>query len=360
MDLLSLISTLTETSGISGQENRIRDLVKSTWLPYVDEVKVDTLGNVIATKFGSGEEPRDRVMLAAHMDEIGLMVSRIRGSFLSVVPVGGVDLRLLLGQPIMVHGQRELPGVVGSRPPHILSKGERNKSVPFEDLVVDTGLEEEEVNKLVRVGDMVSFRQPMVKLMGDRFGGKALDNRLSVAAIAACLEEMQTRTHVWDIVAVATVQEAVTMRGATTGAYGVNPTIGIAVDVTFGKGPGVDASESFELGKGPTIGYGPNNHPAVHQALVVAAKAIELPHHIEAMPRGSGTDAWAMEVTRAGLPTGVVSIPIRNMHMPVEIASLKDVERCGRLIAEFIANLDANFKTGKLIWNDGETEEKQA
>ncbi|MCK4832055.1 MAG: M20/M25/M40 family metallo-hydrolase, partial [Anaerolineales bacterium] len=171
-------------------------------------------------------------------------------------------------------------------------------------------------------------------------------------AIAVCLEALQSRTHSWDVFAVATVQEEETMGGAMTSTYGVEPDVGIAVDVTHGDGPGISDAEAFPLGKGPTIGYGPSNHPGVHQELVDAAKAIELPYHVEAMPRGGGTDAWAMEVVRSGVPTGVVSIPIRHMHMPVEVVAVKDIERAGRLLAEFVTRLDESFLTERLAWDN--------
>jgi len=357
MDLIPLLKKLTETAGISGFEQAIRDEVIAAWSPLVDEVKSDTLGNLIALKRGSGVEPRRKLMLAAHMDEIGLMVTQIKGSFLSITEVGGVDRRLLLGQLVLVHGRRELPGVIGSRPPHILKEEEKDKLVPWDKLVVDVGLPAEEVAELVRVGDLISFRQELRELMNGRIAAKALDNRASVAAVAVCLEALQSRAHQWDVVAVATVQEEETLGGVITSAYGVEPEVGIAVDVTFGKGPGSGEEGTLPLDKGPAIGYGPNNHPGVHQGLVEAAKAIELPYQIDPMPRGSGTDAWMMEVSRSGVPTGVVGIPIRNMHMPVEVAAVKDIERTGRLLAEFAARLDEEFVTEKLAWDQEAAEE---
>jgi endoglucanase len=362
MEIISLLETLTRTAGLSGFEQTIRREVRAAWGSHVDEMRTDTLGNLIALKRGSigmgdagrgGPGPsRLKVMLASHMDEIGLMVTRIRGSFLSITEVGGVDQRLLLGQPVLVHGRRELPGVIGSRPPHILTAGERDKLVPWDELIVDVGLPAEEVAELVRIGDVISFRQELRELMSGRVSAKALDNRASIAAIAVCLEALQSRTHSWDVFAVATVQEEETMGGAMTSTYGVEPDVGIAVDVTHGDGPGISDAEAFPLGKGPTIGYGPSNHPGVHQELVDAAKAIELPYHVEAMPRGGGTDAWAMEVVRSGVPTGVVSIPIRHMHMPVEVVAVKDIERAGRLLAEFVTRLDESFLTERLAWDN--------
>jgi endoglucanase len=159
------------------------------------------------------------------------------------------------------------------------------------------------------------------------------------------------------VVAVATVQEEETMGGARTGAFRLQPDVSIAVDVTQAEGPGVSREEAMALDKGPAIGYGPNNHPGLHRALVESAKAIELRYQVEPMPRGGGTDAWAMEVVRAGVPTAVVCIPLRNMHMPVELVAVSDVERTGRLLAEFAGRLDDKFIEKYLAW-DRDTEEE--
>jgi putative aminopeptidase FrvX len=351
MDTIPLLKRLTEAAGISGFEKAIRDEVTAIWSPLADEIRTDTLGNVIAIRHGSGVEPRHKLMLAGHMDEIGLMVTRIREGFLSITAVGGIDRRLVLGQPVLVHGRRDLPGVIGSRPPHLLGAAERGKLVSWDDLVVDVGLPAEEVAQFVRIGDLISFRQSLRELIDGRVAAKALDDRASLAAIAICLDHIRSRTHAWDVVAVATVQEEETFAGAITSTYRVQPDVAIAIDVTFAEAPGVSGPDGFPLDKGPTIGYGPNNHPGVHQALVDAARAIELPYQIEPMPRGGGTDAWAMEVVRAGVPTAVVSIPIRNMHMPVELVAVKDVERAGRLLAEFATRLDAEFVSQTLAWD---------
>jgi endoglucanase len=228
---------------------------------------------------------------------------------------------------------------------------ERGKLVDWDDLVVDVGLPADDVADLVRVGDLISFHHPLRQLLGGRVAAKALDDRVSLAAIAICLFLLQSRTHAWDVVAVATVQEEETFAGAITSTYSLEPDVAIAIDVTFADGGGVSGPEAFPLDKGPTLGFGPNNHPGVHQGLVAAARAIELPYQIEPMPRGGGTDAWAMEVVRAGIPTGVLSVPVRNMHMPVELVAVKDVERAGRLLAEFATRLDEDFVNQRLAWD---------
>jgi putative aminopeptidase FrvX len=347
MDTLALLARLSEAVGLSGYERSVRTLIQEEFGRYANEVRTDKMGNLIAFKRGQGEEPRPRAMLAAHMDEIGLMVTGLEEGFLRFAKVGGIDERQLLAQPVTVHGsgdgEHELPGVVSSVPPHLLPDQQRGVIVPTEKLFIDIGLPSQEVEKRVRVGDLVSFRYAALELKGGLLSGKAMDNRSSVAAVAVCLESLAGMHHQWDVYAVATVQEEVGLFGALTSAFGVDPNIAIAIDVTFAEQPGAPEDETFPLGKGPTVGIGPNFHPRLHETLVNTAKDHEIPHHVEALPGSSGTDAWAIQVSREGVPTALLSIPARYMHSPVELVAIKDVERTGRLMAHFIAGLDADF-----------------
>ncbi|HHS96906.1 MAG TPA: M42 family peptidase [Chloroflexi bacterium] len=344
METIPLLRELSETSGLAGLEAPIRALVRRLWGPLVDELREDGLGSVIGLKRGSGPEPRPRLMLAVHMDEIGLRVMEIEKGFLRITRIGGADRRVLPGTQVVVHGRRDLPGVVGMRPPHVVPREQRKKPVPWEELFVDVGLPEEEVRKLVRVGDPITFDRKLVELKNGLVTGKALDNRASVAAATLALEQLGRIDHAWDVVAVATVQEEVGLYGAATSAYSVAPDLALAVDVTFGQQPGVPADQSFPLGEGPTISLGPNFHPQVVERLKATAEAQEIPYRIEPTPGRSGTDAWAIQVAREGVPTGLVSIPVRYMHQPVETVAVKDVERAARLLASFAAGLEPDFQ----------------
>lgn len=345
METSEFLKTIIEASGVSGAESQVAAIVAERFGAFADEVQTDVLGNVIALKRGEGtaggEHPR--IMLAGHMDEIGLMVTKLDESFLRFATVGGFDVRTLLGQEVIVHGRRPLSGVIGSRPPHVLPPDEREKVVPLEDLFIDVGLSQDSLAEVVSVGDVVTMRRQQVKMAGDYVAGKAMDDRTAVAAIASCLELLAGRRHAWDVYAVATVQEEVGLRGATTSAYGVAPQLAIAVDVTFGNQAGVPETQTMSMGGGPPIGLGANFHPRVHERLVETAKACEIPYQIDPMPGRSGTDAWAIQVSREGIPTALLSIPLRNMHTPVETVNVKDIERTGRLMAEFIAGLDEAF-----------------
>jgi putative aminopeptidase FrvX len=211
---------------------------------------------------------------------------------------------------------------------------------------------------MVRVGDLVTMNQELVELKGGLVSGKALDNRASVTAAAVCLEELARTRHFWDVYTVATVQEEVGLKGAITSTYGLHPDVGIAIDVTFGKQPNTPDEHTYDLGKGPTIGRGPNFHPKLQEALVEAAKAIEMSYQIEPAARVGGTDAVAIQISREGIPAGLLSIPLRNMHTPVETVSAKDVERVGRLLAAFIGRLDEDFLPS-LAWDLGLDEEEE-
>lgn len=313
-------------------------MIRDAWAPLVDTFEQDGLGSLIALKQGAGPAPRRRVMLCAHMDEIGMIVAEVRSGFVRTLPLGGVDYRALLAQPVLVHGQRALAGVFGAAPPHMAR--DRKKYPPADELWIDLGLSASEVEALVRPGDLVTFDAPFVALRGERVMGKSLDNRASVAAVTLCLDELARGAHAWDVIAVAAAQEEVNLGGAAAAAYQLQPDLAIAIDTTFGEQHGADDTQTYALGDGPTLGCGPNFHPGLFKALREVATAREIKLQIEVLPGHSGTDAWAIQVSRAGVPTALLSIPLRNMHTPSEIVDLVDVTRTGRLLAAFVWALD--------------------
>lgn len=347
MDIANLLNTLVTTPGPAGQEADIAAVIAAIWKPYAALVEHDRLGNVIALKDGSGASPRKKLLLAAHMDEIALMVSEIvtahGNGFLRVTNLGGIDIRQIYGLRVVVHGRHNVRGVVGCLPARLLAPEKANLAFDYEDLVVDVGLSAESTRNLIRVGDFITFDQPLYTLQNGRVAGKALDNRASVAAVTVALDYLQRRSHSWDVIAVATVQEETRLLGAYTSAFDRRPDAAVAVDVTFAKGPGTNDAGSFEMGKGPTIDIGVNVHPGVFQALRDSAEALEMTTHISPHTRSSGTDAAGLQIARRGVPTGIVSIPLRYMHTVVESAVIKDIERAGRLLGEFAARLEPDF-----------------
>jgi endoglucanase len=342
-ELLPLLETLCATPGLSGHEAPIREILERNWQPITDELSVSRLGSLHGLKHGTAPEPRPSILIAAHMDAIGLMVTSIVDGLLRVTEVGGLDARVLPGQLVTVHGRQDLPGIIVQPPAHLLPAETKSGPVPIKYLLVDIGLRPRQVEQQVRTGDMISFAQEPVQLQGDTLAGRSLDNRASVAALTLCLEDLQTRVHAWDVWAVATTQEEETMGGARTSAFQLRPQLAVAVDVTWGKSPGTPDHLTFPLSKGLTLGWGPNIHPGLHESLKKTAEKIEVPFVLEALPRHSGTDAFALQVAAEGIPTMVVSIPLRYMHTPVEVVALIDIRRTARLLGEFITQLDIDY-----------------
>jgi putative aminopeptidase FrvX len=377
-ELLPFLKELLSASGLSGYESPAARIIADTWKPLVDELSFSKLGSLHGLKraslplptTGADQKMRPSVMVATHMDSIGLMVTTITDGFLHVAPVGGVDVRILPGTPVNIFASGKnatgagasgrsgrdtgeavpLPGVVVLPAAHLLPEAEREGPVPLAHLLVDTGLQPRQVSEWVRPGDLVSFAQAPMELSGEALAGHSLDNRASVAALTVCLQELQNRPHSWDVWAVASSQEEVGAKGAEGSAFELRPSIALVVDVTFAKGPGASDWSTFPLGKGPTIVMGPNIHPALYKAMQELADKREIPHGLEYTPRHSGTDGVATQVVAEGIPTLVVGIPLRYMHTPVEMVALKDIQRAGRLLAEFIAGLEVDFLE-KIVWD---------
>ena len=354
-DILPFLKSLISTAGLSAHEGPVLQLIKKKWLPLVDEVGTSRIGSLHALKRGRGRAKRSTIMIATHMDAIGLMVTRIVESVLHVEEIGGVDPRILPGTPVRVHGRRELAGVVVSPPPLTLPEERRTGPVGLRNLVVDVGLPAASVERLVRTGDLISFDTQPTELAGDTISGHTLDNRASVAALTVCLEELQKKEHAWDVWAVATVQEEENLGGAATSAFELHPDLAVAIDVTHAKGPGAENWQTVGLGKGPALGWGANLHPFLYRQFEELAKRLEIPYALDMMPQHSGTDAYATQVAREGIPSMLLSIPLRYMHTPVEVVAIKDVQRVGRLLAEFISGLQPDF-VSTITWEEKDAE----
>jgi endoglucanase len=339
IDLQKHLKDMISVSGLSGFEAPIRKVIEQAWAPLTDEISVSKIGSLHGLKKGQGQDPRKRVLISVHMDAIGMMVTYIQDGLLRVTEIGGIDHRILPGQPVVVHGEEDLPGVIVQPPGFLLPKSSGDGPIAMTHLLVDVGLYGDEVAEKVRIGDTVSYAQPPLDLSGDAMAGHTMDNRTSVAATTLCLEALQSRIHDWDVWAVASVQEEETLGGALTSPFDIRPDIAIIVDVCFAKGAGSNDWSSLPFGGGVGIGYGPNIHPALYEMFEKKAKELEIPFNRDLMPKMSGTDAMAVQVVAEGIPCAVLGIPLRYMHTPVETVSLKDIRRTGRLMAEFITDL---------------------
>lgn len=335
------LCALSEADGVSGYESRIAPLVVEKFQTLSDDVYSDSFSNVYALKKGS--VGNFKIMLAAHVDEVGLIVTEIdKRGFIRFTDIAGIDLRTLLSQEVIIHGRRDVIGVIGSMPPHLLRAGENGKSLKMEDMSIDVGMTVDKIHELIQVGDTITIRRHAYELLNNTLAGKSFDNRAGVVVMAVCLEELTKLRFAHDIIAVTTVQEEVGLRGATISTFAINPDLGIAIDVTHASSP--DAKVNIELGKGPVVGPGANIHPNIYRHLLETAQSVNLPYQVEPIPGRSGTDAWAMQVSQAGIPTGLIAIPLRYMHTSIETLNLQDVINTGKLLAHFIAGLPEDLE----------------
>lgn len=341
---IKFLRSLVETPSPTGAEEPVAALVRTRLSSVADEVQTNTMGSVHAVLEGTGAGPS--LMLAAHMDEIGLMVTYISDDgFLSIAAVGGVDAAILPGMRVDVHtASGMLRGIVGRKPIHLIEADERKKVTPLDKLVIDLGMPGKKVRKLVRVGDVITFGVGFERFGKGMAVSRAFDDKCGVWVACRVMEELRAAGRAKGaFIAAATVQEEIGTRGAMTSAYGVNPDVAIAFDVTHATDyPGIDKTKygAITCGEGPVIARGPNINPLVFDRLVAAAEAEGIPYQFEAEPSVTGTDARAIQVTRGGIPTGLVSVPLRYMHTPTEVIALEDLENTVRLITRFALDLD--------------------
>ena len=341
-DISTFLKSLLDVPGLSGYEKPASDLIAEKWRPLVDEITTSPLGSLHGIRRASSNGKAPRIMIATHMDAIGMQVTKIEHGFLKFTEVGGIDPRILPGQAVIVHGRKELPGIVQLIPDRLLEGKEAGKAPEFTTLFVDTGLSEKEISRLVQPGDLISFAQKPFEMEGGYIAGHSLDNRASVAALTVCLEELKNSELSWDVYAAATVKEEVSGIGALTSAFAVRPDLAVTIDVTFAKGPGASDYRTFPLEKGITIGIGANIHPVLHEAFVKLAREMDQHYGIEVMPRSSGTDSMMMQIVGEGIPNMVLGIPIRYMHTSTELVAVSDIYRAGRLLARFISQLKSD------------------
>ncbi len=337
-----LLRELTEAKGISGYEEEIRAIMKKR-LSKHGETEVDKFGNVVCKK-GSGSP---KIMLAAHMDEIGLLVKYIDDNgFIKFIPMGGIDDETLPARNVLIMAEGgQIPGVIGFKPPHLKKDDEdKKKKLKGDDMYIDTGLDKEEVKKKVQIGDAVVFDTPFRDL-GKNFMGKALDNRVGCAALIEVMKQLDSFKGT--VYAVATVQEELGLKGARTATFKLKPDFAIAIDTGIaGDTPDINKNETaLELGKGPAItvvessGHGLVPSPQVKKHLMRCAKEAKIPYQLEAT-KGGMTDAAIIYMSNEGVLTGGVSIPTRYIHSPLSIANYDDVKNAAKLVAEFVKRVD--------------------
>ena len=333
MDIRSTVVSLSEISGTSGSESKAAQLALGMLREYCPDAEIIN-GNVTG-KFGVHREGLPSLLLDAHIDQIGFAVTYITDDgFIKVGNIGGIDRRLLPAQPVVVHGSRDIKGVICSVPPHLTSGG--SEVLEMDDVAIDTGLTKEELEKLVSLGDSVTFDVTCRDLIGSRITGGALDDRCGVASILYALELLKGSDLAYNVTVLFSTQEEVGERGAKIGAFEINPDIALAVDVSFAYAIGEEESKCGYLGKGPMIGISPSLSREISEELINTAKSADIPYQIEVMSGLTGTNADRFSVNRCGAKACTVSIPLRNMHTPVEVIDLTDVEQTAKLLAAYI------------------------
>ncbi len=328
--------------GAPGFEQRIRSLVLSEVTDLVDEVSVDPMGNVIAVKKGKDSK---RVMVAAHMDEISFIITHIDDDgFLRFIPLGGFDPKTLTAQRVIIHGKKDIIGVMGSKPIHLMKPEERSKAVPIEEYFIDTGMPAEEVKKFLEIGNPVTRERELIEL-GDCVNGKSIDNRVSVYILIEVLKALKGKEVPYDIYGVFTVQEEIGLRGAMSSTHLVDPDFGFGLDTTIAFDvPGANAHEKVtSLGKGAGIKIMDSSvisdYRMVNYLKELADKK-KIKWQPEVLPRG-GTDTAAIQrAGKKGAITGAISIPTRHIHQAIEMAHKEDIYNCIQLLREGLTNLD--------------------
>lgn len=334
MNYLSAINRLSAAPGPSGFEGAVARVALDMLSPLVGEAYLDRMGNVVGSH-PCGKPGAKKVLLDAHLDEIGFIITGQEEGYLRFAPLGGVDPRMLPDRELTVLTNPPRLGVVACLPPHIQSREDMDKSQPISELYLDLGLTEEEA-KAIPIGTPAVYRTGCLALGKDLLSGKALDDRACFVLLLRALELLEGEELDVDLVVLGSTQEETHSTGAITAAYGLRPDLCVAVDVTHGDSPDASKDKTFPLGKGPVIGLGPNCTKWISDLMRRCAKEMDLSVQLEVMSGSSGTNGWPLQVSREGIATGVLSLPLRYMHTPIETAHQGDMEDTARLLAEFI------------------------
>lgn len=346
---LDFLKSILASPSPSGYEQPVQKLWREYAGTFAADVKTDSHGNTIGVVNPKGNP---RVMFAGHADEIGFLITYVdENGFLYFGPIGGFDETIIPGRRVIIHtANGPVPGVIGKTPVHLIKSDDRNKGSKIDDLWIDIGAKDKkQADSFVMIGDPVTYDYDFLELKTGLAVARAFDDRIGSFIVAEVLREVsKIKGLKASVHSVSTVQEELGLRGARTGAFSVDPVVGIATDVTFATDqPGVEKKKvgDIKLGGGPVIARGPNINPHVFDLLVATAKKKKIPYQIEGISRATGTDANAIQVSRGGVAAGLVSVPVRYMHTPVETLDLGDVEYAVKLMAGFAEALtpDTNF-----------------
>lgn len=336
MECKEFLKNLCEIHSPSGRETWIYNMIKDNFQDF-GEVSIDNLNNIYIHRKGN---KKGKLMIMAHADEVFLMVTDFSEDGFLKFKSNGIDPKALVSQEVMIHGKKTIAGIIGIKPPHLMNDEEKKESVTTDSLLIDTGYDTEELKSIVNIGDYITLKRSFYELLNSNVTCKAIDDRAGIAAMYECAKEIENTNHDMDIYFVCSCQEEVGHRGAKVASYNINPDIGIAIDVTFDSGNLGDKDRENNLGNGPVICIGPNIHVKVREMLMEIADEYNIPYGVEIEPGNTGTDAWDIQITRQGIPTLLISIPIKYMHTSVEVVNIQDIKNTGRLLAKFIEKLN--------------------
>lgn len=338
MNYEEVLGRLCSLPGPSGFERPVTLVAAELLRPWMDEVSIDRMGSVVGVK-RCGRKNAPKLLLDAHLDEIGFIVTGHEEGFLRFAPLGGVDPRMLPDRELTILSDPPVVGVVACLPPHIQSADDMSKSLPIRELCIDVGLDQEEAQRCIPIGTPAVYRTGCMSLGKDYLCGKALDDRACFAILLDTLEQLKNVSLDVDLYVLGSTQEETHSTGAITAAYGIVPDLCVAVDVTHGDSPDAPKEKTFKLGGGPVIGVGPNCTQWMARRLRRKAEELELSYQTEVMAGHSGTNGWPLQISREGVATAVLSLPQRYMHTPVETICRSDLSDTARLLAAFITGV---------------------
>ncbi|MCD7753807.1 MAG: M42 family peptidase [Clostridiales bacterium] len=349
MNYFDCLARLSQAPGPSGFEERAADVAYKMLAPLTDEVRRDRLGSVIGLR-RCGKENAPKILLDAHLDEVGLIVTGIEEGFLRFSSLGGIDPRILPDREITVLTDPPILGVVAVKPPHVMNDDDKENVVPIKDLYLDIGMSQAQAEQTVPLGTPMVYREDILRLAGDRIAGKSLDDRACFAILLRTLELLEGETLNVDVAVLGSCFEETSGDGALVATFAERPDCAIAVDVTFGISHDGPEETGFALGKGPAVGIGPNCARWMVDGLRKACAVREINWNPEVMAGNTGTNGWEMQVAREGVPVALVSLPLNYMHTPLEVISEGDAEQTARLLADFLLGL--REEDGVLCWKN--------
>lgn len=337
MDIRQALTQLCSCCAPSGFEGPAARAARELLQPLVDETWIDRMGNLVGVR-RCGKPQARRLLLDAHLDEIGLIVTGMEDGFLRFRTIGGVDPRMLPGRELTICTNPPLTGVVICAGAAQDGKDE-DQSVPISKLLVDTGLSGKETERLIPIGTPMTYRGGCTPLGEDQLCGKAMDDRSCFVVLLRAMELLKDTQLDVDVYVLGSVREEVSGAGAVTGAWALEPDFCVAVDVTHGATPDAPADKTFPLGKGPAIGVGPNMTRWMTRRMIERCEQESIPYQLEVMSGHTGTNGWELQISREGVATAVLSLPLKYMHSPIEVLSLADLEHTAALLAAFVRDL---------------------